>query len=69
MTAKALDSIGKAGGPRCCKRDSYLAIIEAVRFTKEKLGVSMELGDIVCSRFSQNNQCIQEKCPFYRLGE
>ena len=26
MTARALDSIGKVGGPRCCKRDSWLAV-------------------------------------------
>ena len=25
MTSKALGEIGKIGGPRCCKRDSYLA--------------------------------------------
>ena len=27
MTSKALDAIGSIGGPRCCKRDSYMAII------------------------------------------
>ena len=26
MTALALDRIGKVGGPRCCKRDSFLAV-------------------------------------------
>ena len=42
MTARALESIGKAGGPRCCKRDSFLAILAAVDFTREHLGVEME---------------------------
>lgn len=65
MTSRALGKIGETGGPRCCKRDSYLSVLEAVRFTKEKLGVSMELGDVVCSRSAQNNQCIQKRCPFY----
>ena len=65
MTSRALDKIGENGGPRCCKRDSYLAIIEAVKFTEEKLGVKMEIGDIKCSRSSQNNQCIGKKCPFF----
>ena len=50
MTGQALTAIGKNGGPRCCKRDSYLAIREAVRFTKEKLNVEMELDEIKCSR-------------------
>ena len=65
MTARALEAIGKNGGPRCCKRDSYLAIREAVRFTEEKLGIKMEWDKPVCSRSSMNNQCIQSACPFY----
>ena len=65
MTAKALGSIGEIGGPRCCKRDSYLAITEAVKFTKENLGVAIEIGNVSCTRSSQNNQCIQRACPFH----
>lgn len=65
MTARALHAIGQNGGPRCCKRDSYIAIIEAVDYTKEMLGIEMEIRDIVCSRSKMNNQCIQNRCPFY----
>ena len=65
MTAQTLASIGKHGGPRCCKRDSYLAITEAVRFTKEHLGIEMALSPIICSRSHLNNQCLHEDCPFY----
>lgn len=66
MTSRSLDKIGENGGPRCCKRDSYLAITEAVKFTEEKLGVKMELGEIKCSRSAMNNQCLKEKCPFHK---
>ena len=69
MTAKALDAIGKNGGPRCCKRDSYLAVTEAVKFARENLGVKMELGQISCSRAEMNNQCRKAKCPFYNNGK
>jgi len=65
MTSRALAKIAQHGGPRCCKRDSYLAIIEAVEFTEEKLGIKMERNTITCTRSSNNNQCIQEKCPFH----
>ena len=65
MTARALKAIGENGGPRCCKRDSYLAIIEAVKFTNEKLGIKMALNEVTCSRSHRNNQCIQKECPFY----
>ena len=64
MTAKALESIGSHGGPRCCKRDSYLAILAAVDFAAEHLGVQMERFHPVCTRSRQNNQCIGKRCPF-----
>ncbi len=65
MTSRSLAKIGEIGGPRCCKRDAYLAISEAVRFTAEKLDVHMELDEkIVCTRSGQNKQCIGIRCPF-----
>ena len=64
MTAKALDEIGEHGGPRCCKRDSYLSILAAIDFTAEHLGVQMEKSMPVCTRSHQNHQCIGKRCPF-----
>ena len=64
MTAKALESIGKVGGPRCCKRDSYLAVLAAIDFVAEHLNVQMEKSLLVCTRSKQNNQCIGKRCPF-----
>lgn len=64
MTSKALGSIGEIGGPRCCKRNSYRAITEAVKFTEENLGVKMEMTEIRCSHSKENNQCIGKRCPF-----
>ena len=65
MTAKALSSIGTHGGPRCCKRDAYLAVLDAVEFAAEHLGVSMERENPVCHRSRQNNQCLKAQCPFF----
>ena len=64
MTSASLNAIGKVGGPRCCKRNSYLSIIEAVKFTKENLNIEMELLEIKCIHKNQNNQCIGKRCPF-----
>ena len=65
MTASALGAIGEVGGPRCCKRDSYISIQKAVEFSKKYLGVEMELDEIRCIHSTQNNQCIGKRCPFY----
>ncbi|MBE5955411.1 MAG: SAM-dependent methyltransferase [Lachnospiraceae bacterium] len=64
MTSRALAKIGENGGPRCCKRDSYLAITEAVKFTEEKLGIQMDLDKVVCTHSDRNNQCLKSACPF-----
>lgn len=64
MTAKSLESIADIGGPRCCKRDSFLSILAAIEFAREHFGVEMESEDITCTYSSQNNQCIGMRCPF-----
>lgn len=65
MTARALETIGQHGGPRCCKRDSYLAIREAVAFTAEHLGITMSCTPPTCTRSHLNNQCLRAACPFH----
>ena len=66
MTARALDSIGSHGGPRCCKRDSYLAILAAVDFAAEHLNIQMKKSRPVCTRSHLNAQCRREQCPFFK---
>lgn len=66
MTAKSLNAIGEIGGPRCCKRDSYLSVMQAIDFAREYLRVEMEKDDIVCRYSSRNNQCIGKRCPFHK---
>ncbi len=66
MTAKALGAIADIGGPRCCKRDSYLSILSAEDFVKEYFGVEMEKSEVICTRSEKNNQCIGVRCPFFR---
>ncbi|MBQ4419126.1 MAG: hypothetical protein II870_05770, partial [Synergistaceae bacterium] len=68
MTSKSLAQIGEIGGPRCCKRDSFLSILAAVDFVKEHFGINMERTEVVCSYSAQNNQCIGKRCPFSRVN-
>lgn len=67
MTSASLDQIGSVGGPRCCKRDSYLAILAAVDFVKTNFGVEMKTADVICKHNTMNNQCIGKRCPFSPL--
>ncbi len=66
MTATSLMEISKYGGPRCCKRDTYLSIIEACDFTEKKYGTTLEIDrNINCEFSSTNKTCLKGKCIFY----
>lgn len=68
MTAASLGKIGEIGGPRCCKRDSFLSILTAVDFVKEHFGIEMEKPEVVCRYAALNNQCIGKRCPFSKAN-
>lgn len=68
MTSKSLEQIGKVGGPRCCKRDSFLSILSAIDFVKEHYNISMEQSKVICDYAAGNNQCIGKRCPFSRIN-
>ncbi len=65
MTSLSLSKIAEVGGPRCCKRDSYLSIEAAIEFVAENFGVYMDKAVVTCRHFSKNNQCIHRRCPFF----
>jgi len=66
VTAKSLYVIAQHGGPRCCKRTTFLAILEAANFVKEHFGVTFKLKkEIKCEFYPLNNECLKQNCPFY----
>jgi len=65
MTGKALLCIAGQGGPRCCKRDSFIAINEAIEFLNENFDTELPKQEIVCEFSSRNKQCKFDDCQFY----
>ena len=66
MTSRVLAQEAKIGGPRCCKRNSRIAILEAIEFIDEKFGIKLEKTEnMSCEWMEKNNQCIKDRCPFY----
>lgn len=63
MTALALTAISRLGGPRCCKRDSMVAI----EIAKEHFGCFAGSGEnkYLCSQYLKNEMCIKRECPYY----
>ena len=66
MTSKSLNTISENGGPRCCKRNSYIAIIQAATFIKDNFGIMLEMPEQVSCIFSyRNKQCKKDDCLFF----
>ncbi|MDD5288420.1 MAG: DUF5714 domain-containing protein [Dehalococcoidales bacterium] len=65
-TAHSLLAIAEKGGPRCCKRNTFLAILEATKFVKEQFNVTLSTSnDVKCVFSPLNKECIKEKCSFH----
>ncbi len=66
LTSKVLAEIGRYGGPRCCKRTSYIAVLTASQLISEYTGVQLDIpAGIQCEFSSQNSECLKIRCPFF----
>ena len=66
VTAKSLETIALHGGPRCCKRNTFLAIVTAVDFCREHLGTQIPVhGPVTCHYSASNRECLPKDCPFF----
>ena len=67
FTSNALAALGKVGGPRCCKRDAFLAFEEVVKFINDNYSVELTTPKITCGFSKRNEQCIKGGCPYYAM--
>ncbi len=65
ITANTLLKIAEAGGPRCCKRNTFIAIETASEFLSEHLNVKMPIGKISCQFSMDNKECKLSDCNFF----
>lgn len=66
FTSKALYALAQVGGPRCCKRNAFLSFQTAIEFVNENYDVNLESSNIECNFSKSNEQCIKDRCPFYK---
>ena len=57
--------ISKHGGPRCCKRDVYLALITGSRELNKHFDINIKADKPLCKYFPKNQECLKQKCLFY----
>lgn len=55
--------------PRCCKRASRLAVLAAVEFLREHMGISLPVAERPhCTYVARNAECARKRCPFFEAG-
>lgn len=68
LTARSIDKISSLGGPRCCKRDTYLALNEATLYSNNNLDTHFSTEKPTCVFFINNKQCKGKNCPFFPIA-
>lgn len=69
ITSQVLHQIALHGGPRCCKRNTFLALQKAMTFAQDQW--NLHLGkpqSIHCSHFPYNKECRGKHCPFFPVS-
>ncbi|WP_462280004.1 DUF5714 domain-containing protein [Salinivirga cyanobacteriivorans] len=67
VTAAGLMQVSKYGGPRCCKRNTYIAILEGITWLSETLIITLDKPNpIVCGFHLRNKECLETDCLFYK---
>jgi len=66
VTRSVLEDIAAFAAPRCCQRDSWLALRKASKLLHELLDISLSTEiPLACNQFPKNRECIKEECPLY----
>ncbi|MGI6218059.1 MAG: DUF5714 domain-containing protein, partial [Coriobacteriales bacterium] len=66
LTSRISGRLADMGGVRCCKRTSFTAIDESVKYAKEMKGIEMEMPEkVVCTFHDRNKECLGVKCPYF----
>jgi len=64
VVSRLLAELGKIGAPRCCRRESYLALKLGCELSGEYLPHALEAGPAPeCDQMALNRECLGEECP------
>ena len=70
LSSLCLGAVSTHGGPRCCKRVSYLTIETTLPFISENIGLELSIANpIECRDSDQNKECLRKNCPYYRENQ
>ena len=70
VVSRLLAEMGKYGSPRCCRRESLLALKLGCELSARYLPHTLDYGAIpACDQMALNRECIRAECPFHRAKD
>ncbi len=67
IVMRGLHRIAVIGNPRCCKRDTYIALEEAVAYLNKHYGIELPISEGKCVFSLRNQTCKYEECIYFNL--
>lgn len=66
LTSSVFGQIAYFGGPRCCKRNVYLAIEQSINYSNANFGSNLPLSEsIECTHYPRNKECKTLDCKYF----
>lgn len=67
IVTNSLKRIAQYGSPRCCKRDTYIALEETIEYLKTEFGLELPTSEGKCIFSLRNRTCKREDCIYFNL--
>jgi 7,8-dihydro-6-hydroxymethylpterin dimethyltransferase len=66
IVSEVLAEIAAINGPRCCQRESYIALTAAAKISRRFLTIPLNADRLfTCSQCDNNKECIRGRCPVW----
>ena len=65
-TSSVINKMSEIGGPRCCKRNAFISLMEGVKYSNMNYGTNIKIDKVKCEFTSFNKDCIKDRCPFHK---
>jgi hypothetical protein len=66
LTSDILGKLGQIGGPRCCKRTGFTAILISAEHIERATGVHLDVPEhTACTFYKRNAECLHGRCPYF----
>jgi len=70
LVSEILARIAQHAAPRCCQRESYLALLTACELSHKYLPHALPASaPAPCSQMKLNRECLARECPFFPSAE